>query len=364
MRGQLAFLRERGFDVTVVTSPGPDADVVREREGVPVVEVEMIREPAPAQDIRALAKLTGALRTLDPQIVVASTPKAGLLGSIAAWTLRIPVRVYLVRGLRLETTRGALRHVLVGTERLASRCATHVFCNSKSLERRLRDLGLVDVAKLSVLGGGSSNGVDVDRFRASPANRVVGLAYRARLGIAESAVVIGFVGRLVEDKGINELLAAFEALSRRHENLHLLLVGDDFAGDRLSSVLRDRMKRLERVHAVGRVDDPERWYAAMDVFAFPSYREGFPNAPLEAALAGLPIAGFQATGVVDAVRDGVTGTLVSMRDARALEDALERYVSDPSLRAAHGSAGARWIAETFDQRIVWKNWADTLKSLL
>jgi glycosyltransferase involved in cell wall biosynthesis len=358
LKGQLGHLRERGFDVTVVASPGPELDAVAAAEGIRVVPVAMTREPSPRADLVSLARLTAALRTLRPDVVVSSTPKAGLLGSMAAFALRVPVRVYFVRGLRLETATGRLRRVLTATERLASRCATHVVCNSGSLERRVVELGLAPGRALMRIGAGSSNGVDFARFARTAERRAAGLALRRSLGITDDAIVVGFVGRLVEDKGIRELLEAADALAGRP--VHILLVGGDLAGDRLPPELEAKIVASARVHAVGPVSDPERFYAAMDVCAFPSYREGFPNVPLEAACAGLPVVGFRATGVIDAVRDGETGTLVAMRDARALASAIGAYVDDPALRQRHGEAGAARARRDFDRERVWEAWADAL----
>lgn len=362
LRGQLRYLRERGFDVSVVASPGAELEEVARTEGVRVASVPMARDPAPVADLVSLGRMMHALRALAPDVVVASTPKAGLLGTMAAFGLRVPVRVYFVRGLRLETAAGRLRQVLLGTERLASRCATHVVCNSPSLVRRVGELRLAPASKVSMVGAGSSNGVDVERFSPSEARRAEGLALRRRLGIEDGAVVIGFLGRLVEDKGIGELLDAFDSLGDRP--VHLLLVGGDLAGDALPARLRERVERAPRVHVTGTVSNPEAWYAAMDVLAFPSYREGFPNVPLEAACAELPVVGFRATGVVDAVVDGVTGTLVPMRDARALADALRRYVDDRTLRSEHGRAGAARVRAEFSRERVWRAWGDALDGML
>jgi glycosyltransferase involved in cell wall biosynthesis len=364
LQGQLAYLRARGFDVTLISSPGPDLDRVAEVEGVRTVAVPMLRDPAPARDLVSLGRLIRVLRQLRPELVISSTPKAGLLGSLAARQLGVPTRVYFVRGLRLETTSGNLRRILATTERVATACSTHIMCNSNSLRRRFIELGLSVGKTVDVVGPGSSNGIEVARFRSSEANRSAGAAHRRRLGISDSDVAVGFVGRVVVDKGVGELLHAFEKIARRHAGVHLVVVGDDFAGDRIPPAVANLIKRLPRTHAVGSVERPETWYAAMDILAFPSHREGLPNVPLEAAAAGRPVVGFRATGVVDAVVDNVTGTLVDPGDATAFERALEAYVVDPALRARHGSAGVDRVTRMFDRAIVWKAWGDTLERLV
>jgi glycosyltransferase involved in cell wall biosynthesis len=353
-----------GFDVTLVSSPGRELDEVAAREGVAVAPVAMLRDPSPAADLRSLAAMVSALGRLRPDIVHASTPKAGLLATLAAAALRVPVRVYLVRGLRLETASGSLRRVLTGTERLASAAAHRVYCNSESLRRRMLAFRLAPASKLSVIGHGSSNGVDADRFAPTPSRVAAAAAHRRDLGIGEQDRVIGFVGRLVGDKGIRELLDAFDAITRDDARTHLVLVGDSFAGDSMPSDLRARVARLQRVHAVGQVTDTETWYPAMDVVAFPSYREGFPNVPLEAACAERPVVGFAATGTVDAIADGETGRLVRVGDTAALTAELRRYLVDPAIRAQHGRAGAERARRLFAADVLCRAWAEEMTGLL
>lgn len=364
MDGQLGFMKRRGFDVTVITSPGPLLDAAAQREGVNAIAVPMSREVSPLADVIALARLTWVLRRLRPTIVNAGTPKAGLLGVIAARLAGVPVIVYLLRGLRFEGAQGVRRLVLAAAEHVAAGFADRVFVNGPSLRDRFTALGCARLDKTWIPGSGSSNGLDVARFARSSERDAWARGERARLGLPASAIVVGFVGRFVRDKGLIELVAAFQAAAEKSPQLRLLLVGDYDATDPLPAHVVEFIDRDPRVVRTGFVDEPARYYSLMDVFAFPSYREGFPNAPLEAAAAGLPIAAFRATGTVDAVVDGETGTLVPAKDAATLAAALLAYATDPALAKRHGAAGAGRVRALFQREVVWAQIADEYARLV
>jgi glycosyltransferase involved in cell wall biosynthesis len=364
MDGQLAYMQRSGFDVTVITAPGPLLDAAAAREGVTAIAVPMKRDPAPLSDVVSLARLTATLTRLRPDIVNAGTPKAGLLGVTAARLSRVPVVVYLLRGLRFEGARGGRRLLLVATEHVTAGLSHRVFVNSRSLRERFTALGCASRDKTWIPGEGSSNGVEVERFAPTAERRAWAKAERARLGIGADAVVVGFVGRFVRDKGLLELVQAFRQAARELPTLRLLLVGEHDATDPLPPDVASFIASDQRVVTTGFVDEPARYYWLMDQFVFPSYREGFPNAPLEAAAAELPVVAFRATGTVDAVVDGRTGTLVAAKDVPALARSILSYARDPALARQHGAAGARRVAETFRREVVWQKLADEYRRLL
>lgn len=363
LRGQLAFLRDSGFDITVISSPGPQLDAVSAREGVDVIGVPMEREISPSADTRSLANLVRVLRKLQPDIVNASTAKAGLLGGLAARVVRVPIRIYLARGSRAETTQGVKRTVLRATERTTIACAQHVICVSESLREYLVAEGLAPGTKTRVLGAGASNGIDVSRFSQSTERAQQAAEIRAQLAIPADAPVIGFIGRPVADKGVSELLDAFDLVRAEVPAARLLFIGAGFAGDAMADGIAQRLSQ-PNVISVGHVDEPAPYYVAMNVLAFPSHREGMPNAPLEAAACGVPTVGARATGTVDAVVDGTTGFLVEPRDPRGLANALLRYVHDASLREQHGRAARERTVSLFRREVVWEHWRDEYVRLL
>ena len=358
MNGQLTFLRERGFDITVIAAPSESLDVVREREQVATIPIPIEREISPVADVRTLAKLCGIFRKVRPDIVNAGTPKAGLLGMIAAKLTGVPVRLYTLRGLRLETTSGFKERLLATTERIAASCAHQVICVGDSLRQEFVRRRLVAADKTIVLRHGSSNGVKAERFQYSVEQFVQIGQLQTSLGIPPEAPVIGFVGRLTRDKGVVDLHSAFTQLLTEFPDLRLVLIGWPEEGDPVPSAVWQSLQNHPQIIRTGAIKDPSLYFGLFDVFVFPSYREGFPNVPLEAAAAGVPVVGYSATGTLDAVVDGVTGTLVSLQESAALASATAKYLRNPLLRHRHGEAGRRRASTDFRREDIWQSLAD------
>lgn len=337
LRGHLRHLRECGYDVYVISSPHPCLAEIAADCGVTTIPLSISREISPLKDLYSLVMLCLLLRRIRPHLVAAGTPKGSLLGMLAAWAVGTPVRVYKLVGLRLETCTGFKRWLLSWTERITSACAQRVISISPSLSAAYLSAGYCSPEKLDdrIL---SSHGVDGSVYRPRRSSPEVA-ALRTQLGIAENDLVIGFVGRLTRDKGLGDLLTAFRRVQPQQPAARLLLVGEFEAGDPVASTVRQELEADPRVILTGSVSDTSPYYNLMDVFAFPSYREGLPNAPLEAACTEIPVVGFAATGTVDAVVDGETGWLVPVGDAAALAERLLHSLNDPVERTAQGAAG-------------------------
>jgi glycosyltransferase involved in cell wall biosynthesis len=346
--GRLRALREAGFQVTLVSAPGELLDSTASAEGVESVAIPMKRTIAPCADMVSLFRLWRMLRRIKPDLAEFSTPKAGLLGTVAAWLCGVPVRIYLLRGLKLETTPGFKRRILLAAERLASACAHAVVCNSDSLRAQALAFGIAPAAKLHLLGDGSSRGVDVERFSPGPST------IRNELGIPEGALVLGYVGRLTRDKGVPELVEAFDAILQTQPHAHLMLVGwFDAAEDALDGQLQARILRHPRIHYTGMVPDAAPYYRAMDVMVLPTWREGFPNVVLEAAATGIPVVTTLSTGSRDAVVPEVTGLLIPPGYPEALREALLKLIADPERRLRMGHAARAWVIEHYaDNRVM------------
>lgn len=347
LRGRLRGLRNAGFRVVLISSPGSLADELADQEGAEQLRIPMRREMAPLADIVSFFRVLYALRRLHPDLTEFSTPKAGLLGNMAAFLCGVPTRIYMLRGLRLETASGFARVLLKMAEWVAARCAHVVVCNSDSLRCRADELGLAPARKLRLIANGSSNGVDVDCFSPGP-DRV-----RRSLRIPADAPVIGYVGRLTGDKGIPELLDAFELLLQTTPNARLLLVGwFDESEDALSPGERARIDAHPRIVRTGFVPDTSPYYRAMEVMVLPTWREGFPNVALEAAATGIPVISTLTTGARDAVLPGITGLLVPPGDPQALSQSMLGLLNNPPQRAAMGRAARQWVLERFEDRRV------------
>lgn len=350
LRGQLASMRSQGWDVHVVCSPDPELHIAAEREGFTPHFVPMSREISPARDARSLVRWIVELIRLRPAVTNVSTPKAALLGSIAAYLTRVPRRVYVVRGLRLEGSRGTARRILSITERLTMRLSTDVIAVSRSLADALDREGVVPPGtEITVIGSGSSNGVDADAVR-TVATSAARRETRTELGFDDEETVIGFLGRLNHDKGIDTLAAAMQrpALADRRD-WSLLCVGS--AED--SNSLRQLQSSSTRVVHIPHTTEPWKYLAAMDILCLPTRREGFPNVVLEAGSAGLPVVTTDATGAVDSTIDGTTGFVVPTGSSVDLADRLVRLIADPRLRTRMGEAGRERVDRDFTQKFIW-----------
>lgn len=357
LRGQTAFMKSRGLRVHALSSPGDDLTAFGDREDIMVHPVTMTRKITPVEDLRSLAGIRRVLRDVKPEIVHAHTPKAGLLGMVAAAAEGPAVKVYQMRGLPFLTASGVKRWMLRESERVSCSLSDLVICNSHSLRRVAVAERLCAPDKIKVLMGGSGNGVDASgRFNPDTLPSDAGARTRMRLGVPSEAIVVGFVGRITRDKGVVELTEAWRRFREDHAEAHLLLVGPYENRDPIPSAVRELLEEDPRVHLTGMDWDTPPLYAAMDLVVLPTYREGFPNVPLEAAAMRLPVVATHVEGCVDAIKDGVTGILVPPRDSQALFEAIRTYSRNPEMREAHGSAGRARVLREFRQEAIWERY--------
>ena len=356
---RLRALRNAGFHVLLLSSPGPLLDITAAREQVERIELPMRRSIAPFADLVSLYRLWRLIGKYRPDLVEFGTPKAGLLGTLAAWLRGVPRRVYMLRGLKLESTSGLKRRILLAAERMAARCAHVVLCNSESLRAEALALRLAPHRKLRLLGEGSSNGVDIERFSPGPST------VREQLGIPHYVPVIGFAGRLTRDKGLPELCEAFDLILCAEPSTRLLLVGwFDVAEDALDPGLRMRILRHPHIYCTGFVPDTAPYYRAMDLLVLPTWREGFPNVVLEAAATGIPVVTTECTGARDSVLPEITGLMIPPGHPDAIYEAVMKLIRDPKRRQLMGRSARAWILEHYVESRVVGMTVDYYKGLL
>ena len=364
-QNQIRFMSSEGFDIQTISSPGRELHECRRNTGVSMHEVAMQRRISPFADTIALLKLTRKLRRLRPDIVHTHTPKAGLLGTAAATLARVPTRIYTINGIRCSTSCGLRRALLVAADRLACLLATEVLCVSKTLGQQAVGLGICPAHKLRTLGFGASHGVDLAEFDPSKRNLADREAARARYGLPRDALVLGYIGRVVRDKGIATLAAAWKMLRKDFPELRLLLCGEVETGDPLPPAVLQELRTDPRIRlmSANRGDMPAV-YAAIDICVLPSYREGLPNSVLEAQAMCLPVVTTRIPGTVDALQHGVTGLLVEPRDQYGLAHALKLLIQDPQLRQRLGAAGRAFVGQRFAEQTVSKLVAAEYRRLL
>lgn len=358
--GHIQHAKSQGAEIHVICSPGPELDRFAASQAVEAHGVVMHRRISPWQDAGAAIDMARRLRRIRPAIVHAHTPKGGLLGMLAATAARVPVRIYHIHGLPQMTARGGKRALLQNCDRIACALAHQTFCVSPSLRDIVVAQKICPANHVAVLENGSICGVDADiRFNPRRGGAAARTRIRRQFRIGDGDRVVGFVGRLVRDKGLTELTEAWRRLRDEFPNLHLLMVGPVEPHDPIPEDDWRTLRCDPRVHVAGLVEETAAYYAAMDILAFPTYREGFGQAAVEASAMGLPVVATGVPGCLDAVHDGVSGTLVPPRDAPALSAAIRRYLWDPRLRRRHGDQGRRRVCQLYRPQALWRAlWAE------
>ena len=342
-------LQHQGYDVVTVSSPGPELEGVREL-GVRTIEVPMERRMSPLKDLKSLWQLIRVFRKERPYMVHSMTPKAGLLCMMAAWLTRVPRRVHTFTGLVWPTATGIGRRILMFTDWLTCAFATHVIPEGDGVKQDLQEY--ITKKPMKVLGYGNVSGVDMERFSKRP--EVMELADNIR---KVDKFTFLFVGRIVGDKGINELICAFQRLQAECGNIWLLLVGRfEEMLDPLKTETIEAIKSNPNIQHVGPQygDDLIAYYAASDCFVFPSYREGFPNTVMEAGAMDLPCIVTNINGSREIIVHGENGIIVPSKDEDALYDAMKTMLLDINKRNLFASNARKMIETRFEQGFVKK----------
>lgn len=352
--GQLQYFKSLGYQTYLLAPYSERSANFCKNEGCEHLVINIEREISIWNDLKTLIQIIRILRKVKPDIVNLGTPKVSLLGMIAAFLLGIPKRIYTCRGFRFEHEKGKKQQVLIAMERLTALLSHKVLCISKSVQDLGVEHSIFDLKKSLVINKGSSNGVNLALFDAEKLD----FSKRSQIQLEYNlgnTFVFGFVGRIVDRKGINELMDVFDLLYSGNQNLRLLLVGP-FEMDQISDkTLLDRANQHPGIVNIGRVmqDEVPEYLSLIDVFVLPAWWEGFGNVLIQAAAMGIPVISTKATGTKDAVEDGYNGILVPIKDKQKLMEAMTVLFSDEILRKRMGENGKLW-SKNFERELIWK----------
>lgn len=351
------------YEVVAISSPGAALNEIEQREKVRTIAVPMRRHIAPLHDLLTLWRLFWVFRRERPDMVHSITPKAGLLAMMAAKLAGVPVRLHTFTGLIWPTARGAKRKLLLAMDKLLCACATHLNPEGQGVANDLQTARITS-KPLMVLGYGNVRGIDFSFYQRTEEIEKEAKRLRLSLGLSPETFLFLFVGRLVKDKGIGELVAAFRDLSHHNSDIALLLVGNEEPMlDPLPPTTQQLIATLPNVHHLAHQTDVRPCYAAAQCLVFPSYREGFPNVVLEAGAFSLPSIVTDINGSREIITDGQNGLIVPSHDSEILALAMTKLIED-SLRSAMGAAALKNVKERFAQPFVWDQLKKYYKTIL
>lgn len=356
-------MMDNGFEVLTVSAAGPEVEAIR-KEGADHWVIPFTRRITPIQDLVCLWRLIVLIRKFRPDIVHTHTPKAGLIGMMAAWICKVHVRIHTIAGLPQMESGPLLRSLLNATERVTHAAAHRVYLNSKVLWEYMVHQLHFSPLKLKVLGNGSSNGIDASFYSRSESLERKARDLRSTFGIGHNDIVFCFIGRIVKDKGIVELVKAFQQL-RNTQPAKLILVGSFEEGlDPLPSITLKFLKEDSDVILAGFQDDIRPWGLAADIFVFPSYREGFPNVVLQACCMEIPCIVSDINGCNEIIEDQVTGLVVKPKDTESLYNAMKSLSTEQERRKRFGTLSREFVVKHFDQQYFWEELLKDYQSLL
>lgn len=345
--GQAKYFKESGYEVYLISQNHFKEPIFCKKEGIQHLPVKIVPDIHPLLDIISLFQILKHFIKIKPDIINVGTPKMGLLGMIAATILGVQTKIYTCRGLRFETEKGFKRWILELMEKITVRLAHQVIYVSPSLKSAALKYGVAQAHKSQVIGSGSSNGVDISAFNPSQINQTERLALQKNYQLANK-LVIGFVGRVTLHKGAFELVEAFENLYQQNDSIRLILMGHI----KCDATFEKRFINHPGIIHIPFQDNVPLYMSLFDIFVLPSWREGFPNVPIQAAALGIPVIVSDATGCIDAVKPNFNGLVFKTRDKNELQQVLSTYINAPGLRQEHGQNGQKWATE-FAKEKIW-----------
>lgn len=356
---QFAFFKENGdYEMHLICSTGNDIEVFCDKNNVHYYPVKIERRPSPINDLKALWQIYKYIRHNKIDIVISHQEKSRLLGTVAAWLNRVPVRIIYAHGVLLDTMHGLRRKFFLAEGKLVSKLAHKIVCVSPSVMARRVEIGMDKPYKQVLIGKGTCNGIDtINKFNSDLVNTEERQAIRQFLGIKKEDFIVGFCGRIVRDKGIIELSKAIEVLSQRHpeKTIKLLVIGEFEKRDAVPSETSEFLKNSPLVKFTGRVpyDEVQKYYTPMNVLVLPSYREGFGLVTTEAGAMGIPAIVSRSTGCVDSIIEGETGVYCDI-DPNDIADKIELFFNE-DYAVEMGRKARLFVRENFEHKEVMQN---------
>ncbi|UBH09361.1 glycosyltransferase family 4 protein [Macrococcus armenti] len=357
MDGQIEYLRKNGLDASVISSPGKHYD----NYDSPKYSISMEREINLVSDIKSLIKLIQYFRKVKPVIINYGTPKASLLGALAGLITGVPNRIYTIRGLRLETMTGKKLKLFEFIEKIILSISTEIIAISPSLKNKIEQLKLTNNKEISVLGNGSSNGLNPVYLEINDQDKQKSKTIAKELSI-EDKFVFGFVGRINQDKGINELVEVFTELELN--NAVLLLIGDIEKSNKVKNVTLEKIENCNEIIHVGHQSNLKPYYLCMDIFVFPTHREGFGNVSIEAQAMGVPVICSNATGAIDTILEKHTGEFFQTNDKISLKYIMKKMYENPDLIKLYSNKSRPFVLSRFDREIIQHSLLEKYISLI
>ncbi len=360
LENQLVFMKEF-YDVTAISSDYKRLKQFGLEQGVNTYHIELTRKITPLKDLKAVLNLYRYLKKHKPFIIHTHTPKAGIVGMLSAKLANVPFRLHTVAGLPLLETNGIKRRILDMVEKLTYSCATRIYPNSFGLKEIILKNNFTKESKIKVIANGSSNGINTEYFNPSKFSKKKRNNLKKLLNIKETDFVFIYVGRVVGDKGINELVEAFDKLSKKQDNINLLLVGSfEKELDPLEKQTMRIISSNSQIITVGFQSDVRPYFAIANVLTFPSYREGFPNVVMQAGAMGLPSIVSNINGCNEIIEDNKNGLIIPVKDTGALYKAMIKIMNDKEMT----KVTRQMITNRFEQKIVWEALLEEYKSLM
>src|SRR5690554_3439287 len=363
LKGQLEFLNNH-FEVIAVSGQDKHLENVKKREKVKTIAIEMQRNISPLKDIKSLIQLYRLFKKEKPAIVHSITPKAGLLSMLAAKFAGVPVRIHMFTGLIFPTKTGFMQKLLIKMDKLLCWAATDIIPEGNGVKQDLIGYNITK-KPLNILANGNVNGIDIDYYNSTHYNTEQKQSLKKELNIQENDFLFVFVGRLVSDKGINELVQAFKELKSKETNAKLLLVGSlETALDPLNPETLQEIETNDAIISVGYQNDVRPYFSISDALVFPSYREGFPNVVLQAGAMGLPSIVSDINGCNEIIKEKENGLIVPPKNTDALKQAMQQIEQDETLRTKLQSNAREMIVDRFEQTVLWEALLEEYQRLL